>query len=195
MSLATCTVVLAGTALAQQPAPSSSGEPPEITQFQKLEDQWSEALEKHDQYTLELLMSPAYLDISSVGDITTRNQQIALLYEKSGAQPVSMEQRVVNVRTIEDTAIVDGTYVQKWKVNGVVHEERGIFTHVYQHARGNWACVHSQRTPVVEKADEKTVKQAKKSNADLPFHVPLLFKGKDSSQPTPASANQPAPQN
>jgi hypothetical protein len=102
---------------------------------------------------------------------------------------------VVNVRTIEDTAIVDGTYVQKWKVNGVVHEERGIFTHVYQHARGNWACVHSQRTPVVEKADEKTVKQAKKSNADLPFHVPLLFKGKDSSQPSPASANQPAPQN
>ena len=80
-------------------------------------------------------------------------------------------------------------------MNGVVHEERGIFTHVYQHARGNWACVHSQRTPVVEKADEKTVKQAKKSNADLPFHVPLLFKGKDSSQPAAASANQPVPQN
>jgi hypothetical protein len=195
ISLAACTVLLTGMALGQQPTPSSSGLSPEIAQFQKLEDQWSEALEKHDQYTLELLMSPAFLDISSVGDITTRNQQIALLYEKSGPEPVSMEQRVVNVRTIEDTAIVDGTYIQKWKVNGVVHEERGIFTHVYQHARGNWACVHSQRTPVVEKGDEKTNKQAKKSNAELPFHIPLLFKGKDSSQPAPAQGSDPAAQN
>jgi hypothetical protein len=194
ISLAACTVVLVGTARGQQPAPSLSGQPPEIAQFQKLEDQWSNALVKQDQYTLENLMSPVYVDISSGGDITTRNQQIALLYEKSGPQPVSMEQRVVNVRTIEDVTVVDGTYIQKWKVNGVVHEERGIFTHVYQHARQNWVCVHSQRTAVVERGDEKTTRQAKKSNADLPFHIPLLFKGKDSSQTTAAPGSDPAPQ-
>jgi Domain of unknown function (DUF4440) len=194
ISLAACAALLTGTAPAQQPASSPSGESPEITQFQKLEDQWSDALVKRDQYGLENLMSPVYIDISSGGDITTRNQQIALLYEKSGPQPVSMEQRVVNVRTIEDVTVVDGTYIQKWKVNGVVHEERGIFTHVYQHARGTWVCVNSQRTPVVEKGDEKTSKQAKKSNADLPFHIPLLFKGKDSTQPAPAPGSDPAPQ-
>ena len=194
ISLAACTVLFAGAAFGQQPASPTSTQSPEVAQFQKLEDQWSEASVKHDQYTLELLMSPAYVDISSGGDITTRNQQIALLFESSGPQPVSMEQRVVNVRTIEDISVVDGTYIQKWKVNGVNHEERGIFTHVFEHARGSWVCVHSQRTAVVEQANEKTKKQTKKSNADLPFHVPLLFKGKDSSQPAPAPGSEPAPQ-
>jgi hypothetical protein len=190
--LAASTVLLAGTATAQQQA--TPPESPEIAQFQKLEDQWSDALMKRDQYTLENLMSPQYVDISSGGDITTRNQQVALLYEKSGPQPVSMEQRVVNVRSIEDVAVVDGTYIQKWKVNGSIHEERGIFTHVYQHARGNWICVNSQRTAVVEQGDAKVSKAGKKSNAELPFHVPLLFKGKDSSQPAPAPGSDPAPQ-
>lgn len=192
ISLAACTVLLAGTAIAQQQA--TPPESPEIAQFQKLEDQWSDALMKRDQYTLENLMSPQYVDISSVGDITTRNQQVALLYEKSGPQPVSMEQRVVNVRSIEDVAVVDGTYIQKWKVNGLIHEERGIFTHVYQHARGNWICVNSQRTAVVEQGDAKVSKAGKKSNAELPFHVPLLFKGKYSSQPASAPGSDPAPQ-
>jgi hypothetical protein len=184
ISLAASAVLLAGTAFAQQQ--TQPPQSPEIAQFQKLEDQWSDALMKRDQYTLENLMSPVYVDISSGADITTRNQQIALLYEKSGPQPVSMEQRVVNVRTIEDVAVVDGTYIQKWKVNGALHEERGIFTHVYQHARGTWVCVNSQRTAVVEQGGEKTKKPEKKSTAALPFHIPLLYKGKDSSQPAPA---------
>ncbi len=190
--LAVSAVLLAGSAVAQQPV--TPPQSPEIDQFQKFEDQWSNALVKQDQYALENLMSPVYVDISSGGDITTRNQQIAALYEKSGPQPVSMEQRVVNVRTIEDVAVVDGTYIQKWKLNGTVHEERGIFTHVYQHARGNWICVNSQRTAVVERGEEKTKKTAKKSNADLPFHIPLLFKGSDSSQPAANPGSAVAPQ-
>lgn len=193
--LAACAVLISGMAYGQQQA-APSGQPPEIAQFQKLEDQWSDALMKRDQYSLENLISPLYVDISSDGEITTRNQQIALLYEKSGPQPVSMEQRVVNVRTIEDVAVVDGTYIEKTKLNGAVHEERGIFTHVYQHARGNWACVNAQRTAIIEKAaDEKPAhKTAKKSTAELPFHIPLFHQGSESSQPAPASGSNAAPQ-
>lgn len=204
LSLAAGVALLAGTAYAQQSASSeqSPAQSPEVQQFQKLEDQWSVALAKNDQFTLELLMSPLFVGISSTGDVSTRNQEIAALYEKSGPQPVSMEQRVVNVRTVEDVAIVDGTYIQKAKLNGVLHEERGIFTHVYQHNRGNWVCVHAQRTAVVEKGpDKKTKAQAqsadaqpeKKSGAQLPFHIPLLYKGKDSSQPAPAPGSTPPP--
>lgn len=192
-ALLACMALLTAAAQAQQAAPS--GQPPEIAQFQKLEDQWSDALMKRDQYSLENLISPLYVDISSGGEITTRNQQIALLYEKSGPQPVSMEQRVVNVRTIEDVAVVDGTYIEKTKLNGSVHEERGIFTHVYQHARGNWACVNAQRTAVVEKvADKAPAKPAKKSTAELPFHIPLFHQGSESSQPAPAPGSNAAPQ-
>ena len=191
VSLAASAVLFAGLAAAQQPPVQ---QPPEIAQFQRLEDQWSDAVEKRDQYGLELLMSPILVDISSTGEVTTRNQQIAQLFEKGAPQPVSMEQRVINVRTIEDMALVDGTYIIKWKINGQVREERGIFTHVYQHARGNWICVHAQRTAVVEKSDEKQKPPRKKSTAELPFHIPLIYKGDQSSQPPPAASTNNPPQ-
>ena len=203
LSLAAGAVLLAGAAHAQQEAVATPpAVSPEVQQFQKIEDQWSVALAKSDQYALELLMSPVFVGISSTGEVSTRNQEIAALYEKSGPQPVSMEQRVVNVRTVEDVTIVDGTYIQKTKLNGVLHEERGIFTHVFQHNRGNWVCIHAQRTAVVEKGPDKKTKApaqtadaqpAKKSSAELPFHIPLLFKGKDSSQPAPAPGSTPPP--
>ena len=177
-------------ARAQQPQ-----QPPLITQFQKIEDQWSTALVKHDQYALEDIMSPSFVSISSSGEIATRNQEVADLFEKGLPQAISMEQRVVNVRTIEDVAIVDGTYIERTKLNGVQREERGIFTHVYQHVREVWVCVQSQRTPVVEQGDDEKKKTAKKkSDAELPFHIPLIHKGAESNQQPSSQPAQPAPQ-
>jgi hypothetical protein len=190
ISLAAFAVLFSGLAAAQQTAAQQQTE---IAQFQKLEDQWSEAIAQRDQYALELLMSPIFVNIESDGEVGTRNQQIAALFAKGAPQPVSMEQRVVNVRTFEDMAVIDGTYIIKWRINGQVHEERGIFTHVYQHARANWICVHSQRTAVVEKTDEKQKTASKKSNAELPFHIPLIYQGKQSTQPPPAAGSQNDP--
>lgn len=192
VSLAASAVLFGSLAAAQQTATT---QPPQIAEFQKLEDQWSDAVAKRDQYGLELLMSPILVNISSTGEVTTRNQQIAQLFEKGGPQPQSMEQRVVNVRTFEDMALVDGTYIIKWKIDGQIREERGIFTHVYQHVRNNWICVHAQRTAVVEKGGEQKTKSAsKKTNAELPFHIPLIYAGKQSTQPPPAPGSDPAPQ-
>jgi len=198
-SLAASAALFAGLASAQQTGttqpskPTQPAQPPEIVQFQKLEDQWSEAVAKRDQFALENILSPILVNISSTGEVTTRNQQVAELFEKGGPRPVSVEQRVVNVRIFEDTALVDGTYIVKWKTNGVLREERGIFTHVYQHARSNWICVHSQRTAVVEKTDEKQKTASKKTNAELPFHIPLIYQGKQSTQPPPAAGSQNDP--
>ncbi|MFY9940075.1 MAG: nuclear transport factor 2 family protein [Silvibacterium sp.] len=195
-SLAASAALFAGLASAQQTGttqPSKPTQPPEIVQFQKLEDQWSEAVAKRDQFALENILSPILVNISSTGEVTTRNQQVAELFEKGGPQLVSVEQRVVNVRIFEDTALVDGTYIVKWKTNGVLREERGIFTHVYQHARSNWICVHSQRTAVVEKTDEKQKTASKKTNAELPFHIPLIYQGKQSTQPPPPAGSQNDP--
>jgi len=194
VSLVASAAILTGFAAAQQSGSPQPTQPPEITQFQKLEDQWSDAVAKRDQYSLELLMSPTLVDISSTGEVTTRNQQIAQLFEKGATQLVSMEQRVINVRTIEDTALVDGTYIIKWKINGQLREERGIFTHVYQHARGNWVCVHAQRTAVLDKVDEKQKSAHKKSNAELPFHIPLISKGDKPAESPPAAETGTPPQ-
>jgi Domain of unknown function (DUF4440) len=169
-------------------------QPPLITEFQRVEDQWSTALAKQDQYTLENILSPTFVSISAAGEISTRNQVVADMYEKGVPQTMSMEQRVVNVRIIEDVAVVDGTYIERTKLNGVEHEDRGIFTHVYQHVREVWVCVQSQRTPVVEQDDEKKKSAKKKSDAELPFHIPLIHKGAESTQQPSSQPSQPAPQ-
>ncbi|HEX4008191.1 MAG TPA: nuclear transport factor 2 family protein [Acidobacteriaceae bacterium] len=181
----------AGASLGAQQAVSAAPgqtQPPEVKQFQGFEDQWSTAVVKADQYQLEYLLSPLYVDISSTGDVTTRNQQIANLFQK-GDGPVSMEQRVVTVRTFGDTAVVSGTYIIKLKVTNNLHEERGIFTHVYERASGHWACVNAQRTAVMDLTPGKEKPQ--KSNAEEPFHIPFFHRGAESTQ---AAANQgPAP--
>jgi hypothetical protein len=105
----------------------------------------------------------------------------------------SIEQRVVSVRTFGDTAIVSGTYIMSYKITGGTREDRGIFTHVFARVRGKWLCVNSQRTTVVEQSSAKIKAENKKSDAALPFHIPLFHKGADSTEPAPAT--NPAPPN
>jgi len=161
------------------PATATPGQTTEIKGMQKLEDQWSDAIVKRDQYGLELLLSPLFVGISANGEVTTRNQQIALLYQKT-TDPLTMEQRVISVRMLGDVAVVNGTYITRHKTGNDTIEERGIFTHVFQRVRSNWLCINAQRTLVAEDSSAKP-KVTKKSNAELPFHVPLLFKGPDST--------------
>jgi hypothetical protein len=116
-----------------------------------------------------------------------------MLFQKGG-EPVSMEQRVVSVRTFGDTAVVSGTYIMKWRVNG-----SGA-----RRARHLHACVQ----PVADalgvrecaadggggsgagQAEDRT----KKSNAPEPFHIPLLYQGAQPSQSaTGQNTSTPAP--
>jgi ketosteroid isomerase-like protein len=192
LSVCALAVCAAASLRAQQAQSIAAGQtqPPEVKEFQGYEDQWSEAVVKADQYQLENLLSPLYVDISATGDVTTRNQQIADLFQKDGTEPVSMEQKVVSVRTFGDTAIVSGTYIVRYRTNGSQREERGIFTHVYNRQRNHWACVNAQRTSVVDLTPGKQ-KTQQKSNAPLPFHIPLFHDGAQSTQPASAQ-NAPA---
>lgn len=176
---------------AESITPGQTQQPPEVKEFQGLEDQWSNAVVKDDQYTMEFLLSPLYVDISSTGDVTTRNQQIAELFDK-GTEPVSLQQRVVTVREFGDTAIVSGTYIVKYRAGGGVKEERGIFTHIYNRSQRHWACVNAQRTAVVEVASNKQRASAqKKSDAEEPFHIPFFHKGAQPSETATAPTNIP----
>jgi ketosteroid isomerase-like protein len=88
--------------------------------FQQLENRWSEAIGKRDQYGLELVLSPELVDVSATGDVTTRKQQIAMLFEKGG-EPLSLDQRVLSVRILGDLAVVIGVYLlesflRKWSI-------------------------------------------------------------------------------
>jgi ketosteroid isomerase-like protein len=163
---------------AQNPASDSapaqlnvtSAASPEIREFQKIEDAWSDAINMRDQYGLELVLSPLFVDVSATGDITTRNQQVVMLITGED-KSIHLDQRVITVRMLGDIAVANGTYVLHHKANSGQAEEKGVFTHVYERAHGGWLCINSQRTLLRE--DSKT-KPKKQSNSEMPFHIPLF---------------------
>jgi ketosteroid isomerase-like protein len=130
-------------------------QPTDSNAFQQLENRWSQAIGKRDQYALELVLSPELVDVSATGDVTTRNQQMAMLFEKGG-EPLSLDQKVLNVRIYGDLAVVVGTYSELRRIHGKPVIRNGMFTHVYQNARGNWLCINAHRTATAEEALRKT---------------------------------------
>jgi hypothetical protein len=191
--IALCISLPAAGAAAQQAAKTNTP-PPEFKEMQQVEDRWNDAITKRDQYALELVLAPQFIGISATGDVTTRNQQIANLFVK-GSLPESLEQKVVSVRFVGDVAIVNGTYVMSWKTDKGPVLEKGIFSHVFEHVRTNWLCLNSQRTVVAEdskRAAAPVKPKSKSTDATLPMHIPLVYKGPQSTQPPPKpGADQP----
>lgn len=172
--------------IAQSPAPVAASVPtgttsaasPEIREFQKIEDSWSTAINTRDQYGLELVLSPLFVDVSATGDITTRNQQVAQTITGED-KTIHLDQRVITVRMLGDIAVANGTYALHHKLNTAEVNEKGIFTHVFERAHGGWLCINSQRTVLRE---DSNAKQKKQSNAELPFHIPLFSKSEKTDQ-------------
>jgi hypothetical protein len=171
-----------------QQASSTGAAPPAFHDMQQVEDHWSDAITKRDQYGLELVLAPQFIGISASGDVVTRDQEIAHLFVK-GSGPTSLEQKVVSVRFVGEVAIVNGTYVMTWKGDKGPVLEKGIFSHVFARVRNTWVCLNSQRTVVAEEgkgtAPEKS-KAKRSSDAEQPLHIPLIYPG-------PASTKSPPP--
>jgi ketosteroid isomerase-like protein len=180
-------VLLSVSANAQSPVATATSTPiavtsttsTEVSDFQKIEDSWSNAINMRDQYGLELVLSPLFVDVSASGDITTRNQQLANLIGGED-KTLHLDQKVITVRMLGDTAVANGTYVLHHKAaSGSPVDEKGVFTHVFERLRGGWSCINSQRTSL---RTDATTKGKKQSNAELPFHLPLFTKSDKTSQ-------------
>lgn len=139
---------------------NSAQQPNEIRTFQTIEDKWSAAVVNPDQYTMDLLLAPSFVDITATGDVETRDEYIAFLFAKGGEEPFSMLQRVTSVREFGDTAVVNGTYSVKVSVAGMPREDEGVFTHVFEKSPTGWRCVNAQQTNIpIQKMAEKTSKK------------------------------------
>ncbi|MGC1461420.1 MAG: nuclear transport factor 2 family protein [Terracidiphilus sp.] len=175
-------------AIAQSPAAAPSSTPaqpsvtstqsPEVIQFQKIEDSWADAINRHDQYGLELVLSPLFVDVAASGDITTRNQQLVQVMTGED-KTLYLTQKVITVRMLGDIAVANGTYTLHHRVNTAQVDEKGVFTHVFERLRGGWVCVNSQRTAVRE---DSNAKPKKSSTASEPFHIPLFSRSDKSNQ-------------
>ena len=162
------------------PAPPAAAEPgvtstvsPEVAQFQKIEDSWSDAVNRRDQYALELVLSPLFVDVSAQGDVSTRNQQVVQVISGQD-KSVYLTQKVITVRLLGDIAVANGTYTLHHKVNAAEMDEKGVFTHVFERVRGGWLCINSQRTVL---RTDNNARQKKPSTAEEPFHIPFFSKG------------------
>jgi ketosteroid isomerase-like protein len=179
ISVCLTALLLPCTALAQ--APSNTPAPaqaavtstvsPDIAQFQKIEDAWDQAVNRRDQYSLENVLSPLFLDVSGSGDITTRNQQLAFIIATED-KSLHLQQKVITVRMLGDTAVANGTYLLHHRGTSGEVDEKGVFTHVFERAHSGWLCINSQRTVL----KEDNGKGKKKSEAEFPFHIPIFGK-------------------
>lgn len=176
--LSCCVVVAQNPAPAAPPPAVTSAESPAILDFQKIEDAWSNAINVRDQYALELVLSPLFVDVSAGGDITTRNQQLAQLINGED-KTLHLEQKVITVRMLGDIAVANGTYVMHHKAGSAQVDEKGVFTHVFERARGGWMCINSQRTRLPE---ETSPKRKKQSNDEMPFHIPFIGRSDKGTQ-------------
>jgi ketosteroid isomerase-like protein len=165
---------------AAAPAPPAAAEPgvtstvsPEVARFQKIEDSWSDAVNRRDQYALELVLSPLFVDVSAQGDVSTRNQQVVQVISGQD-KSLYLTQKVITVRLLGDIAVANGTYTLHHKVNAAEVDEKGVFTHVFERVRGGWLCINSQRTVLRE---DNSSRQKKPSTAEEPFHIPFFSKG------------------
>jgi len=150
---------------------------PEVAQFQKIEDSWSDAVNRRDQYALELALSPFFVDVSATGDVTTRNQQVAQVISGED-KSLYLTQKVVTVRMLGDIAVANGTYELHHKMNGTPVDEKGVFTHVFERVRNGWLCINSQRTLL----RQDNSKKARSNTASEPFHIPFLSRGEKGPQ-------------
>jgi ketosteroid isomerase-like protein len=156
-------------------------QPTEVAQFQKIEDSWSDSVNRRDQYGLELVLSPLFVDVAASGDVTTRNQQVAQLITGDD-KTLSLAQKVITVRMLGDVAVANGTYTLHHKVSSQLVDERGVFTHVYQRVHGGWLCVNSQRTVLrTDVGGRSKEKKEKESTAEEPFHIPFFSRGDKSA--------------
>jgi len=190
--LATSSISRAQLPMESNPQQSAGQMAQQVADLQKVADRWDEAVYQHDQYALELVLAPEYIDISDTGNVTNRDQQISEMMMKD-APRFQLTQKVVSVRMVGDVVVVNGTYDRVFQGSKLSRTksktERGVFSQVYVRARNTWECVNSQRTIIQEpmvKGKKKSAKDTteKPLNHDLGFHFPGLHHSSDSgSQP------------
>lgn len=172
---------------------------PEVAQLQKIVDRWDDAVGQHDQYGLELVLAPQFVDITDTGDVMNRDQVVSNMVRKGkDAEHYTLTQKVVSARVIGDVAIVNGTYDREYpgsRLSRVKPKQvQGVFSQVYVRARNSWECVNSQRTMIAEstvKSDKKKksryADREKPLHHDLGFHLPGMHHSDQQTQPQPQS--------
>lgn len=169
---------------------SASTNSEQVAELQKVADRWDDAVDQRDQYALELVLAPDYIEITDMGAVFSRDQVVSQLVRKD-APHYSLIQKVITVRLVGDVAIVNGTYDRVHEGGKLSHEkttdEKGVFSQVYMRARNSWACINSQQTLIQGTATKASKKKSKNDSGEKPvdqnlgFHFPGFHHSNDTS--------------
>jgi hypothetical protein len=146
---------------------ATSAESPEIREFQKIEDSWATAVNDRDQYGLELVLSPLFVDVSASGDITTRNQQVASVLTGED-KTIHLEQRVITVRMLGDIAVANGTYSLHHKANSGPVDEKAC-SRTCSSGRGGGGCALTRSERFCEKTQTLNRRRSPKRKCHSTF--------------------------
>jgi ketosteroid isomerase-like protein len=116
----------------------------------KLENEWADALVKHDWTFLDRILADDYVATDPKGSVSTKAQEIAFF--KSGEFTfTSCMHHELKVRVYGDAAVVTGhtTTKETYKGKGFINNLRGTDTWVKR--AGRWQCVAGHSSEIAQK--------------------------------------------
>lgn len=150
----------------------------QIADLQKVANRWDDAVSQRDQYALELVLSPQFINISETGEVANRDIVVSQMVMKD-APKVTLTQKVTSVRIFGDVAVVNGIYDLAYPGSRLSRtqpkDQKGVFSQVYVRARNAWQCINSQRTLITEMPVKAEKKKSKNASTEKPLNHSLGF--------------------
>jgi len=116
----------------------------------KLENEWADALVKHDWTFLERILADDYLVTDPEGNVSAKAQEIAFF--KSGEFAVtSCAHHEMKVRVYGDTAVVTGHTTTKGTYKGKDFIDNVRWTDTWIKSAGQWQCVAGHSSAIAQK--------------------------------------------
>lgn len=115
----------------------------------KLQREWLDAYQKHDADALERIEADDFTLTEADGKVTTKAEDVASIRNAKPPQPDdSFDVEDVKVRLYNDTAILMGRVILKYRNKGEMVVERYRYTDTYLKRRGRWQVIASQLTRI-----------------------------------------------
>lgn len=118
-------------------------------EFEKLEEEWSQAIVSNDAAAISRFMSDDWLIVGQSG-ITDKNSFLTLI-ESGDLTHEMMQGDVKSVRAYKDVAIAIARVTNNGHFKGQPFTSDEWVTDVFERRGGRWQCVLTHLTPAVDK--------------------------------------------
>jgi ketosteroid isomerase-like protein len=116
----------------------------------KLENEWGDALIKHDPGTLDKMLADDYVGTSATGKVFTKAQLLEEV-KSSKENIISFVDEEVKVRVYGNAAVITARTTAKVRVEGKEVTYLGRYTDTWIKLGGQWKCVAGHNSEIPQK--------------------------------------------